>query len=257
MRKNNDRITGGKEGSVLIVLIVAVLVLGSVGVIMSSLMSDSQQSIPRTLDSARAFSLVQGGTAYAGQYLKGVSDWSTLSGSLNKSLGTGTFTIQWGAYNAGPPKQITVTITGASGSAQRRVTTNFMKSGGAGAQAAIASEGNITISGASVNCNGYSSPCIQQNVSPSNMPVVSNPGGLSAPNLGCNPNSGAINAGAYYCSQFKIDNSKTITVSGPVTIICDSLRIHDGNFINSTGSPANLLIIVLSTLSDFHDNRRP
>ncbi len=161
-----------EKGISVIALIVAILLLGSIGYIMSSLMSRSQESVPRTLDSTNAFSLVQGGVNYTGKYLTGVTDWSILSGTLTKSLATGTFTIQWGAYDSGI-KTITATITGASGSANRRVTTIFKKFGSA---LAIRSRGGISIkTGSWLDCDpsdssnplctGGTCVCTQANVS--------------------------------------------------------------------------------------------
>ena len=80
----------------LIALVVTISLLGVVGFIMSSLMISQQETSPRFLDSTRAFHLAQGGVNFAGKYLQGQSDWSSVPGPLNRSLGSGNFRIDWG-----------------------------------------------------------------------------------------------------------------------------------------------------------------
>jgi hypothetical protein len=244
-----------EKGISVIALIVAILLLGSIGIIMSSLMVRSQESIPRGLDTSRALYLVQAGVEFTGKYLQGVSDWSTLSGTLTRNLGTGSFQIQWGAYDSGT-QTINVTIQGTSGSARRQVTAALQKSG---TSQGVSSQGGINFyNSSSFNCGSSPSPCTYTNVPSSNMPVISRPGGLSAPPFGCNLSGSStytLSAGTYYCSSFSVANSVQISVSGPVTLFCGGLTMANSSRFNSGGSAANLLVISSGSVSFWNSSQ--
>jgi hypothetical protein len=240
----------GEKGVSVIVLIVTILLLGNIGYIMSSLMVSSQESIPRTFASNRAFYLAQGGINYTGKYLMGVSDWNTLSGSFSRNLGTGNFTV---AFSGTTATDVTATITGNDGSAHRQIIASFHKTGGK----AIRSLGGINMgNNARVDCepsnpsnplcnnsNLGSCPCTRQYVS--SMPTISPSGSVQAI-CGSHGNnySATIPAGTYYCpSGISFGNNPIITLSGAVTIFTTSLDTGNSAQINASGNPANLLII--------------
>lgn len=122
--KLSQKIKGGDHGISVKALIVAMFLLGGIGCLMGSRLSGSQESVSLTLDSSRAFFLAQGGVAYTGKYLKGVTDWTTLSGRLRKNLGTGNFVAVFSKPTA---TDVSATITGHDGSAHRRIVVGFHK----------------------------------------------------------------------------------------------------------------------------------
>lgn len=254
-KMNLYQLLSKKEGSVLIIMVVTMVLLGTIGVIISQLMVGSQESISRDIDTNRAIYLAQGGVNYAGKFLKGISDWGALSGTLTKSLQGGTFAIQWGAYNAGPPNQLTVIVTGSSGSAPRQITTIFQKTGSA---LAIMSKGGVDIkTGSWLDCDpsdpsnplctGGTCACTQTRASSTDMPIVwfsSAPPVLPIP---CNFKGNAtytIPAGVYYCSGGILwDGAINITLGGTVTIFTKGFQMDHGANVNASGNAANLLVI--------------
>lgn len=250
-----------EKGFSVIALIVAILLLGSIGYIMSSLMTRSQETIPRTLDSIRAFYVAQGGMEYVGKYLEasGGSDWTTAPVPPNQpiALGNGNFTVSFSPVDA---DNLTATITGYVGSAHRRVIASFQKTGGGGA---IQSQGGINLgNNAWVDCepsnpsntlcnnsNLGSCPCTSQNVS--SMPTIT-PSGSSHAICGSHGNNytRTVPAGTYYCSSgISFGNNARITISGAVTIFTTSFNMGNGAQINAAGNPANLLIITQGNVS--------
>ena len=253
----------GEKGFALIALIVAILLLGSIGYIMSSLMIRSQESIPRTLDSTRAFDIAQGGVEYTGKFLKGVTDWTNPGTPCPTAspctLGTGTFSIQWGTYNAGPPQQITTIIKGISGGAQRQVTAVYQQFGGGNA---VTSKGNIVLwGGATVVCNAQTCnqtmiddgtcPCTQEN-STATLPAVTVPGGLSVPGgyscSGYNGGTFTWPPGTYYCAILHLNSGSIVNLTGPVTIYTNNFEINSGSRLNmNLGSLASNLLVMVTT----------
>lgn len=245
------------KGFSVIALLVVILLLGSVGYIVSSLMTRSQESTLRTLDSIQAFYAAQGGMEYVGKYLEvsGGSDWTTAPVPHNQpiALGNGNFTVTFAPVDA---DTLNATITGRTGSAQRRVIAGFHKTGGGGA---IQSQGGINMgNNAWVDCqpsnpsnplcdnsNLGSCPCTSQNVSV--MPPIAVPGGLSPPPIGCsfaNNFVGTIPAGTYVCaSGVKLNNNAVIHLGGAVTIFTTTLVMKSNATLNASGSAGNLLVI--------------
>lgn len=125
--KSSQKSNGWENGNSVKALIVAIFLLGGIGSLMGSLLSGSRESGSLTLDSGRAFSLAQAGVAYAGKYLQGVTDWTTLAGSLRKNLGTGNFVV---AFSGPTTTDVTATITGNAGLAHRRIVVGFHKTNG-------------------------------------------------------------------------------------------------------------------------------
>ncbi len=244
-----------EKGISVIALIVAILLLGSIGYIMSSLMIRSQESTPRTLDSARAFYLTQGGVEFTGKYLQGVTDWTVLAGSISRDLGTGNFVV---AFSGPTTTDVTATITGNAGSAHRQIVAGFHKTPSGG----VSSRGGISMVNSSwidcepsnpsnINCTTAGScACARQNVS--SMPPISVPGGLSPPPIGCsyvNSFTGTIPAGTYVRSSgMSLTNSVHISISGPVTIFTTTLSLINNSTLNAGGSAANLLVIASGTV---------
>lgn len=258
MKKNYfQKILRRKEGISAIALIVAILLLGSIGYIMSTLMSRSQESVPRTLDSSRAFYVAQGGVEYVGKYLNGQANWMALTNPpTSRTLGTGNFTV---AFFPVDNLNLTATITGNSGSAHRAITVGYKKSG-----FAIRSQGGINMgnnadlvcdpsqpSNTCNNSNLSTCPCIEMNVLPANMPPFSIPSPAPPAPPGGSPAgsctiyaSETIPAGTYYCpSGVNLANNVHITLSGPVTIYTTTFYLGNNVHFNDTGSPANLLIM--------------
>jgi hypothetical protein len=241
-----------EKGISAIALIVAILLLGSIGYIVSNLMARSQESIPRSLNTARAFYLAQGGVEYVGKYLNGQADWMNLtSPPTNKSLGTGNFTV---SYSPVDGANLDAVITGYSGTAQRRITVRYNRSG-----FAIRSQGGITMGNNAIldcepsnplntnctNTNLGTCPCTQQSVSSVTMPAFTVPSPApSAPPIGCTIySSGTIAAGNYYCSGgMVVGNGVTITLSGPVTIYTTTFTLNNNVYFNNSGSAANLMV---------------
>lgn len=253
MKKINlKNIKRGEKGISVIALIVAILLLGSIGYILSSLMSRSQESVPRTLDSSSAFHIAQGGSNFVGKYLAGQSNWGALSNPpASGTLGTGTFTIQWGTYSSGPPKQITVTIIGSSGNAQKQITAVYQQSG---SSSGVNSQGGINFyNSSSFDCGSSPPPCIQTNIPPAQMPVIPAPSPHpAAPALGCaigGSGTRTMPGGTYYCSNLTISQSVLISVTGPVTIFCGNFSMGNSSRFNTSGSAANLLIIASGSVN--------
>lgn len=182
-----SRIWKNEKGLSLIGLIVAILVLGTIGIILSRLMSAHQESIPLVLDTTRAFYAAQGGVEYAGKYLKtsGGNDWTLVAPIPNqpKNMGMGTFTVTFTPLDA---DHLTAVVIGTSGAAQRQITVRFEKTSGS---AAIRSRGTVTLgNNAVLDCdpldpsnplctpaNLMSCPCIRQQVPPTDMPSFTLP----------------------------------------------------------------------------------
>lgn len=249
-----------EKGISAIALIVAILLLGSIGYIMSSLMSRSQESIPRTLDSTRAFYIAQGGVKYVGNYLNGQSNWISLTNPpISVTLGSGNFMVSYSPVDA---YHLTATITGNSGTAHRAITVSYKRSG-----FAVRSQGGISMgnnadlvcdpsqpSNTCTNTNINTCPCIQQNVSSATMPPFSFPPpttpllpGLASgsPPGSCTIySSETIPQGTYYCpSGMTVGNNVTITLSGAVTIYTTTFNLNNNVRFNDAGSAADLLIM--------------
>ncbi|MBA4393787.1 MAG: hypothetical protein C0407_09575 [Desulfobacca sp.] len=243
-----------EDGISVIALIVAILLLGSIGYIMSSLMSGSQESVPRILDSSRAFYIAQGGVEYVGKYLNGQSSWmSLISPPTSQTLGTGNFTVTYSPVDA---SNLNATITGNSGTAHRGISVSYRKSG-----FAIRSQGGISMgNNAVLDCdpsdpfnqicnstNLNTCPCTQQSTPVSAMLPITVPNSPvpPAPAIGCNISGiQTIPAGTYYCSAGMIfNNNANVSVSGSVTIFTTTFTLNNNVRFNSPGSAANLLIL--------------
>lgn len=249
---NRRPILRDEKGLSLIALVVTILILGTIGFILSSLMSSHQETVPVVLDSSRAFYAAQGGVEYVGKYLKvsGGNDWTTTPVPPNQpiSLGNGSFTVSFSPVD---PDHLTATIIGTSGSAQRQTTVNFEKTSGS----AIRSQGSISLgNNAGIDCNPFSGPdcnysnlgtcpCAAQNVTISGL----TPSGGSHAVCGPHGNnySVTIPAGTYNCpAGISFGNNANITVNGAVRLFTTSLSIGTNVLINSGGNPANLLMAV-------------
>lgn len=250
-----------EKGISVIALIAAILLLGSIGYVMSSLMVGSQESTPRTLDSARAFYVAQGGVEYTGKYLQGVTNWGSV-GNLTLNLGSGNFTVTFSPVDS---SNIDATITGNFGSAHRLILVRYNRSG-----MAIASRGGISMgNNAALDCdplnpsnpicnntNLNTCPCTAQNVSASNMPPFSVPSPAPAVLTGgCTINSNrTIAAGVYYCSSgLTLNNNVQVTLSGAVTIFTTTFTVNNNAYFNNSGSPANLLILAQGTVNLYNN----
>jgi hypothetical protein len=254
-----------EKGISVIALIGVILLLGSIGYIMSSLMVRSQESVPRTLDSTRAIYLAQGGVEYVGKYLNSQSSWMSLtSPPTNINLGTGNFSVTYAPVDN---SNLNATITGFSGTAKRSLTVGFQRSG-----FAIRSQGGISMgNNAALDCepsnpsnqictntNLGTCPCTQQNASGASMPAFSLPSPLpSAPPSGCTINNNVtIPAGIYYCpTGMTVGNNDVITLSGPVTIYTTSFTLNNGALFNNSGSPGNLLIFAQGNVTLSNNSR--
>lgn len=242
-----------EKGISVIVLVAAILLIGTIGFILSSLMSEHQGSVPRGLDSNSALYIAQGGVAHVGKYLQGQSNWMSLTNPpTSQTLGSGNYTV---AYSPVDASNLNATITGNSGTAHRRITVSYRKSG-----FAVRSQGGISMgNNATLDCdpsdpsnqicnntNLTTCPCIQQSTSSSAMPPFSVPSPTpSAPPVGCNlSGSRTISAGTYYCaSGMTINNNATITISGAVTIFTTTFTLYNNVRFNSSGPAANVLIL--------------
>lgn len=258
-----------EKGFSVIPLVIAILLLGSIGYIISSLMTRSQETVPRTIDSVRSFYVAQGGLEYVGKYLEvsGGSDWTTTPVPPNQPivLGNGNFTVSFSPTGA---DDLTATIIGHAGSAQRRVVASFHKTGGGNA---IQSQGGISMGNnawidcepanpANTLCNNSnlgSCACTDSNVAPADMPTIAVPGGLNAPPIGCsfgNNFVGTIPAGTYRCaSGMTLGNNAVISLGGPVTLFTTTLTLSNNATFNSAGSAADLLIIASGNVT-FNSN---
>ncbi|MEW6186280.1 MAG: hypothetical protein AB1585_11130 [Thermodesulfobacteriota bacterium] len=249
---NHKAMLRDEKGLSLIALMVAILILGTIGFIISSLMSSHQETVPVVIDSTRAFYTAQGGVEYVGKYLKvsGGSDWTTAPVPPNQpiSLGSGSFTVTFTPVDA---DHLTATVIGTSGSAQRQTTVNFEKTSGP----AVRSQGSIALgNNAGIDCNPFSGPdcnnsnlgtcpCAAQSVT---IPSLSPSGGSHAV-CGSHGNnfSLTIPAGTYFCSSgISFGNNANITITGVVRLFTASLSMGTNALINSTGNAANLLLAV-------------
>ena len=113
-------------------LIVAVLLLGTIGYFIGTMGSLHQQSVPTTLASTRAFAIAQGGLEYTAKYLdqNKSADWTNLAPPLSRNLGTGTFTVAFTPISAGQlTAAVTGSVAGGSGTVNRQVSATFSKGG--------------------------------------------------------------------------------------------------------------------------------
>lgn len=260
-----------EEGFSLIALVVTLLLLGSIGYIVSSLITRSQESIPRTMDSAKAFHIAEGGVQYVGKYLKvsGGTDWTTAPVPPNQpiSLGSGNFTVTFSPVDA---DNLNATITGNFGSARKQSTVAFQKT--SGTALAVRSRGAIYIgSGAWVDCeplnpsnplctnaNIGSCPCTRQNVSSADMPAFTIPSpSPPLPPGGCTMNSSrTIPAGNYYCpSGLTVGNNVVVTISGAVTFFTTTFSLNNNARFNQSGAAPNVLVMAQGDVSVYNNAR--
>jgi hypothetical protein len=263
MKKNRlKKFSIGEEGISAIALIVAILLLGSIGYLMSSLMVRSQESVPRTLNSTRAFYIAQGGVEFVANYLRnlGGSAWTAATAPASQNLGTGSFTVTFTPVNA---TNLTATIIGTSGSANRQIIASYRRNlPGIIGQGGIVVENNATIdcnNGDPVcdNTNLATCACVSENfpaaiMTPIPVPSSPTPGelqftdGSSKCNVTTNNYTGTILAGIYYCpAGMSFKNGANITLGGAVTIFTTGATLRQNAKLNNPpgGSAANLLIV--------------
>ncbi len=237
----------------------AILLLGVVGFIFSSLMFLHQETVPVFLDASRAFYVAQGGVEYVGKYLKvsGGNNWSTLSPPPNQpiSLGPGSFTV---SFSNQQTHRLTATVIGSSGSAQRQMTVDFENT--SGTALAVRSRGAVSMGNNAVldcnpldpsnpvctNANLNTCPCVRQNVSAAEMPAITVPT-PQPPTLpgGCTINANrTILAGTYYCpGGMTIGNNRVVTLNGPVTIFTTTFTLNNNAQFNASGAAADFLLM--------------
>lgn len=245
---------GKKEaGFTLIAAIIFTALIGFLGVVASFLFTSGTTSTKDFLLSTRAFYAAEGGVEYTARYLKGMANWISPTDPPNQpiALGDGTFTVTFTPVNS---NNINAVIVGNSGTAGRAIAASFQRSG-----YAIRSRGGISLGNNAVldcdpfnpsnptcnNTNLNTCPCTVANVSTSNLPAFSVPSPAPAPLSDCSIDSNTtISAGVYYCSGgLTINNNVQITLTGPVTIFTTTFTINNNDFVNTSGSASNMLIM--------------
>ena len=122
------RLLKDQKGVSILAVIFVIVVLTAIGYTFSAMMAAKQKSVPVTLEGSRAFYIAEGGLHFAGNYLKGLSDWSTAA-NQTRNLGGGSFTVSFSGHSPSPPppESITATSTGTYGSATRELQATFQR----------------------------------------------------------------------------------------------------------------------------------
>jgi hypothetical protein len=120
-------VSPGQRGVSLLAVIFVILVLSAVGYTFTAIMAAKQRAVPPTLDAGRAFYIAEGGTQFAGIYLKNLASWAAAS-NQTRSLGGGSFTVTFSSYSSGGGvESITCTSTGTYGAGQRVLLVTFQR----------------------------------------------------------------------------------------------------------------------------------
>lgn len=221
-----------------IALIAILFLLPSLSYTFAYLIGAKHLAFPRAYHSNKAFSIAEGGVQYTAKYLRGYSDWSSVSNIGAKPLGDGSFTV---TFQGGAANSISASITGSFGDAERVLSVSF--SGSTDSllyQYAVSSS-----SGVSGTENIDPPDSYTEYVSDSEAPSVNPPEGQTYTSRTIS-GTATMAPGTYYYSELILSNDAVVTIdpSGPVTIwIQGKLEMKNGSSFNWDGDAANLLIL--------------
>lgn len=248
----------GQNGITIIAVILAMLFVGSMGLVVSNITVNKQIAGARSLNLNQAFYNAQAGVDWAIQFLIDDPSVTDVSGAealfLNvgsKDLGNGSFTI---AYNSSDD----LTVTGTSGDQIRKVKftclgATFVGSSEGGGLATCSPTGFGLLgtpggkyegAGCDPNCTDPIQGCVvcPDDLDPINFPNLSLPGEGSAPI--CDPPNPPITGDHRYTDLSVIGQNCNGTINGPAKIFVDTnFTIDDGSItLDTTGGKIEIIV---------------
>ncbi len=255
-------------GIALITAIIIIVMISALGVVIGVLFSSKMAGTPNHLLSVQAQFIAEGGLERGiYQYTTTCSGSTPYAGESNVSLGGGTFTttlyttdFSGNALTGQERIRSTAAIAGATRVVEQIAVCPGNSAGMRTTASTITDNGTVkcgTTTCTQAMINSGTCTCTAESVQSTTMPSVSVPSSLKTGSHGptgdtaCSAisSNATWSAGTYYCSTLSINKNVTITLSGPVTLYVGTFTVNSGDLVNTSGSAANLLVMVTTGLN--------